>query len=220
MIKYIEKLYKGRRSLSLEINAWAKAVFSFTGILSFFPILIAVILVYIGHFNGVTEASWGSVWKNRFENAAVVILAFALLLFLIAVIKSSKRIDIVLLVVCTAFLCREIHFAGTSKGVYVVVGIALILAWLWRDRIFDELDGRNLHKIAIFCLVWSYFVAIVIQRRAFSAKHFAILPDEQSVHVGLEELTEDFSHIVFLLLGVVSLFYALKKDDEKINENG
>jgi hypothetical protein len=214
-----EKLYKGRRNLVQDLKDWLKIIFT-GGAWSFFPVMIAVILVYIGYYHGITEAKWESVWKNRFEIAAVAILSVTVLLFLLSVLKASKRIDIVFLGVSSAFLCREIHFAGTSVGVYIAVGIFAFLAWIWRDKILDELDGRIQYKAMIFCLVWSYFISLVIQRRAFSAKHLGLLPAEQSVHIGLEELTEDFSHIAFFALAVMSVYYAFKKNREaKETEN-
>jgi hypothetical protein len=219
MNQIIDKLFKGRRNLIHELKEWLKIIFT-RGVWSFFPVILAVILVYIGYYHGITEAKWGSVWKNRFEIAAVAILAVTVLLFLISVLKASKRLDIVFLGVSSAFLCREIHFAGTSTGVYIAVGFLAFVAWIWRDSILGELDGRVQHKAMIFCLIWSYFISLVIQRRAFSAKHLGLLPDEKSVHIGLEELTEDFSHIIFLGLAVISVYYTFKKvGEEKEIEN-
>ena len=210
----LQKILNGKHNLLTEAKEWLKVLFSLKGIWSFFPVLIAVGLVYIGHYHGITEAQWESVWKNRLELTAIPVLSLTVLLLLISTIRAKKRIDIVFLGVAIAFLCREIHFAGTSTGVYIAVGIVAVLAFLWRDDIIDELKSQNFHKALIFSLIWSYFVSIVIQRRAFSAKHLGILPDEQSVHIGLEEMTEDMAHLVFLFLAAYSLYLAFKK---KIN---
>ena len=210
-MNFLKKCLKSRHNLLTEGKEWLMTLFTLKGIWSFFPVFIAVGLVYIGHYHGITESQWESVWKNRLELTAIPLLSMTVTLLLVAVIKAKKRIDIVFLGVSIAFLCREIHFAGTSTGVYIAVGIVAVLAFLWRDDILDELQNENFHKATIFSLIWSYFISIVIQRRAFSAKHLAILPDEQSVHVGLEEMTEDIAHLVFLLLAAYSLYLAFKK---------
>ena len=138
-------------------------------------------------------------------------------IFTIRMIKYKQKTDIVLWFVAVAFLCREIHFTGTSTGVYIVVAFAAVLGWYWRDEIFDELEGKDLLKAAVFCMIWSYFITIVIQRRAFSAKHLAILPDEQTLHIGLEELTEDFAHLAFVFVGLVTFLYPALKKEKKSN---
>ena len=218
-LNFLKKYLKSRHNLLTEGKEWLKVLFSLKGIWAFFPVLIAVGLVYIGHYHGVTEAQWESVWKNRLELTAVPVLSLTVALLIIAVLRAKKRIDIVFLGVSIAFLCREIHFAGTSTGVYIAVGIVAGLAFFWRDTILDELQNENFHKATIFALIWSYFVSLVIQRRAFSAKHLDILPDEQSVHIGLEEMTEDMAHIIFLLLAVYSLYLAFKNKIKTTNNS-
>ena len=218
MNSIIKWLFKSQHNLLNEASEWLKIIFSLKGCWTFFPALFAVLFVYIGHYQGITENQWESVWKNRLEVTAVPILAIASTLLLIASLKAKKHIDIIFLGVAIAFLCREIHFAGTSTGVYIAITILGIFAWIFRDSILDELKNQNFYKASIFCLIWSYFISIVIQRRAFSAKHIAILPDEQSVHIGLEEMTENTAHLIFIILAITALYSAFKNKIDKNTE--
>jgi uncharacterized membrane protein len=116
----------------------------------------------------------------------------------------------VFLIVSISFLCREIHFKGTGIGVYIVVGIAAILTYVWRDKIFDYLQDKVQFKALIFSVIWSYFCAILIQRRVFKEARIPLLPYEHKIHIILEEITENCAHFMFLLLGIFAIIISKK----------
>jgi len=199
---FFKKLIFGRRNILHELRDWMKVVFT-SGIWSFFPVIIGIGVAYWIDANGIGE---GAV-KGTSEVIAIWLMALVVAVFLLRVIIYKMRTDIVMLILGVGFLCREIHFAGTDKGVYVVAVIAGLLAWVWRDNILDELDGKNQVKAAMFCMFWSYLVTLLIQRRVFREHRIGILPDENIMHISLEEITENFAHLAFLAVGLIFFLY-------------
>ena len=94
------------------------------------------------------------------------------------------------------FMLREIHFAGTSKGVYVataVVGL-LVLRLGWRmdwSAAARRIDWAMVSALgATFA---AYAVALLIQRRVFR-----MVPGEERLHVAFEEVCETWAHLCLL----------------------
>jgi len=208
---------KPRRTLAELVKEglfWAKSLFSIKGLWALLPVLAGVAVVCAGQLSG-SETQY---WKGGNEIAAVFIMGATTAFFLLRSILFRKRYDCLLLALAVAFLCREIHFQGTSKGVYVAVGIIGAWAWIWRDSILDAMEGKTTLKTVIAGMIWSYFISIIIQRRVF--KHVPLGAEfhrfEQSVHVALEEVTENVAHSMFLL---VALLGGWKSDDNTENEN-
>jgi hypothetical protein len=100
---------------------------------------------------------------------------------------------------CLAFFSREIHFAGTSTGVYIVVVLIALWAWRWRERLVNPVNtGR--FKSWLFAAGWAYLLALLVQRRFF--KH--VFPDfllawEGHIHVPMEEWMEVVAHALLLV---------------------
>lgn len=198
----MKRLIFGSKNLRFELLAWLKVVFT-RGIWAFFPVILAIFIGYWYHNNNYTQESV----KYYCEFIAVVLMGLTVLIFLIRVVLYKLKLDIVFLLVSIGFLCREIHFVGTDTLVVVVVAVAGVLAWWWRDDILNELTDKNQLKAVIFCMCWSYLVTLLIQRRAFSVNHLGLLPDEELIHINLEEITENAAHLAFFAIGVVSFFY-------------
>jgi hypothetical protein len=162
--------------------------------------------VYYGHTHGEDTR----LWKGANEIAAIWIMGSVSALFIFKAIVFREKSDFIFAALAVSFLCREIHFKGTSQGVYVAVAVIGIWTWLWRDMLVEEVAGKKHLRIAVFCMVWSYFIAIIIQRRLFKEKRIPLLPDEHMVHVALEEVTENFAHAAFFYTGIAGLYYSLK----------
>jgi hypothetical protein len=203
-----------KKDLKKEALVWLKSVFSLTGFWSLIPVLMGVGLVYYGHSQG----SDTKTWKGTCEVIALWLMGATTFLFLIRTILFRTSLDIVLLALSASFLCREIHFVGTHQGIYVAIAVIGVWTWLWRDKLLEEVDGKKQLKVTMFCMCWSYFVAIVIQRRVFKEKRLPLLPNEELLHVPLEEVTENFSHAAFLLVGLVSFFFSKKKTEKEDSE--
>jgi hypothetical protein len=99
------------------------------------------------------------------------------------------------------FTMREIHFQGTGDGVYIATAIiwliGLRLAWRvdW-EQASAKINWRTITALGVSAA--TYAVAILIQRRVFKG-----LPGEARLHVPLEEVSENFAHLFFLVSSFV-----------------
>jgi hypothetical protein len=82
------------------------------------------------------QLNWRVLSSKRVSEIVALILTGA------SVAVSGFRIKVennplmlLLFTFCTAFFSREIHFVGTSNGVYIAVLIIAIWAWRWRERL-------------------------------------------------------------------------------------
>lgn len=89
----------------------------------------------------------------------------------------------------TVLLCREIHFAGTGKGVYVGLALLLIIAWRRYPALADYLGTRA--ATTVFTLAMSsYALSQTIDQRWWRR----LLPGERVWHVPAEECLELLGH--------------------------
>lgn len=178
--------------LKTEAVDWLKLVFSLQGLWVFIPGFLGMSYVYIAHANGWLE----TVGRGPQEMTALWLMGTATAIMLVRVSVFNYYLDFVLLALAVSFLCREIHFPGTHKGVYVAIAIVGIWAYFRRKQILAEFATSKILKIGFFGMAWTYMLAILIQRRAF--RH--MLPNEQLLHTPLEEVVENVCHIFFILV--------------------
>ncbi len=96
-----------------------------------------------------------------------------------------------------AFLCREIHFTGTHRGVYVAVG--LLLAWgiAWRKRLKPPLADKR-HMAWVYAAACAYVLSQLVSKRVFR-RIPTFRNSEEFIHIMLEEGMELTAHTIFLL---------------------
>jgi len=162
------------------------------------PLLIAPASVLFVYF--AVRMGWGAiVAKPLLETIALVLTGSAFAVYGFRTITETNPLAKVMCVFSFAFFCREIHFPGTSTGIYIaVMGIA-IWAWFLRKKLAKPFNtGR--FKTWFFAMGWTYFLALLIQRRAF--KHLFPLPEflalEQELHIATEEFLENIAHALLL----------------------
>jgi hypothetical protein len=83
-----------------------------------------------------------------------------------------------------------------------------------KDRILANIENAELFQIALTGMIFTYFVAILIQRRVFNPGRIPILPNEQLMHVALEEVMENVAHAYFLFCGIIA-FFSISKNGLK-----
>lgn len=175
----------GRRTSSRwrEVAAWWPVVLS--------PLAVAG--AYALRAAGLEAA----IAKEPHEVAAPVILSAAVLVCAVRWLVRRDRLHLVLTVLAAALLCREIHFPGTHRGIYVAGAIIALWCVLWRKSLIKQV-WRTAKGRWLTVAVWSYFVSLLIQRRALK-----FLPDETMMHIRLEEVTENVAHLLFLIAALV-----------------
>jgi len=132
------------------------------------------------------------------ETAALVLMPAAVLVYGLRYALGRDRLHLVLLALSIAFLCREIHFTGTHRGVYVAVALIGVWCFVWRRSLLDGLRRNSRRTRWIVMMMWAYAVAMLIQRRAFR-----VLPREGDLHIQMEEMAENIAHLFLIVLGLV-----------------
>ncbi len=191
---------------------WFKLIISLRGIWCFLPAILGIIFVYWAN-----NYSTDLILKDYHETLAICIMSIAVILFLIRSLLFRLEIDYILLTMAVNFLCREIHFIGTDNAVVIVGAIVLIWIFYWKDRIWLNIENAKLVQIALVGTAFTYFVAILVQRRVFSIDHLALLPNEANLHVALEEVLENIAHLYFVFIGIFAFFCIPAKEQKKRN---
>ena len=164
------------------------------------PVLIAPLSVMVWVL--IAEQFNAGEVKAFSEPISPPILAMAGLIFALRAWKTGNPLCAVLAGLAVAFTCREIHFAGTDVGIKVALAILAVWTILWRKRLI--VAARNVcHVRWVAASALTYVMCRVIEKRAFSADHLAIIPNEGAIHVTLEEGLELVAHLLLLLSAVM-----------------
>jgi hypothetical protein len=159
---------------------------------------IAMVLVYIA--NGTDTEGLFSSRTN--EGMALILVGTSVVLFALQAIIFRSEFHLFMAVLCAAFFCREWHFYGTSRGIY----IALVLLGIWaviRRVDFARIVGNGHLKIWIVTMMATYLLSQLIARRVF--KHIPILPNEAHLHIPLEETMETLAHLTMIVVCIIAL---------------
>lgn len=160
---------------------------------------LIVLLVYFSYYINPTPSCWVGN-KSRLEMLALWFTSIAVFVYLIRALTSKKPVFIMLTALAAAFLCREIHFTGTSAGIYVALVIIGFCGVLWQDDVFKNLeDGKLLQwLVATFSV---YFLSQLVARRVFR-----FMPLEHDLHVAFEEVLESGAHIMLIITAFSDFF--------------
>lgn len=183
-------------------------------VVSFWPFMLwtlPFIVVYsLGYF-GLERLCGGGVNEQ-----------FALPLVLISVVgygllfwQRHNEFSLVMFVLSVGFFCREWHFAGTSKGVYVVV--AFVGVWfVYRRKEIGILIKNTPVEIWLWAAFLCYGMSQLVARRIFAEKNLGLLPMEEQYHIPLEETMETMAHLILAATCLVSwLQFGARKDNDK-----
>ena len=195
-----------------SFHYWSKLIISLRGIWCFVPAVLGIIFVY-----WADNYSKNFILKDYHEVLAICIMSVAVILFLVRSLLFRLEIDYILLTIAVNFLCREIHFIGTDNGVVIVGAIVLVWIFYWKGRIWENIENAKLVQIALVGTAFTYFFAILVQRRVFSIDHLALLPNEANLHVALEEVLENIAHLYLVFIGIFAFFCIPLKEPEKRN---
>ena len=187
-------------------------IFSYRGIWCFIPAIVGMVFVYWAENNAKHL-----ILKEYHEILAICLMGIAVILFLVRSLLYRLEIDYILLTMAVNFLCREIHFIGTDNAVVIVAAIVLVWIIYWKDRIWGNIENAKSVQIALVGTAFTYFLSIVIARRVFSVDNLGLLPNEQEVHVALEEILENIAHLYLILTGVFAFFSIPSKKPKKSN---
>ena len=164
------------------------------------PVLIAPLAVAVWVI--IAEQFKAGQVKAFSEPISPPILAMAAMIYAVRAWKTRNPLCPILAGLAVAFTCREIHFAGTDMGIKVALAILAVWTILWRKRLI--VAAANIYHVRwVAASALTYVLCRVIEKRAFSADHLAIIPNEGTIHVTLEEGLELVAHLLLLLSAVM-----------------
>lgn len=146
------------------------------------------------------------VSRGTNEDMALILVGISVAGFGIQAIKYRQEFMFFMLTLCTAFFCREWHFAGTSNGIYVALALLAVWAFMRKDQLGSFFSG-NAVEIWAWTAFSCYLLSQLIARRVFRYVH---LPREEDMHIFLEESVETMAHIVMIITCIISWVRAAK----------
>lgn len=198
--------YLWDRETKEVVLAWAKMMLSPKGAWAFIPAIAGIFFVYWAKASGHLSL----VNKEYNEKVAIWVMGLICATFLFRAFRYKIEMDWILFIMAVNFLCREVHFAGTSTGVFVVFGIVIIWVLCWKKRLLENVRDASLFQASLTGTAFCYFLAFIIQKRVFRESRCPLLPDEAGMHIFLEEVLENVSHLFFLVTALVA-FRSLNK---------
>lgn len=179
-------------------------------VVSFWPFtlwILPFIIVYtLGH--------WGlEKWCGReiLEQAAIPLVLASVVSFGLLAWRRGNEFAKVLFVLSFGFFCRELHFAGTSKGIYVL--IAFVAGWaIYRRKEITALIKDTPVEIWLWAACLCYVLSQVVARRAFGEEHLNILPMEEKYNVAFEETMETLAHSMLAVTSFIAWHQFDRKD--------
>jgi hypothetical protein len=161
------------------------------------PVLVNVVLGVI-----ITEKLYAPD-KGLLEIGAILILSLATALGLARYLVSRHPFFLWGSGLLGVLLCREIHFVGTSGGVYVGLAVMFLVAFRYYENLREYLASSfviNMLAMGFF----SYSLSVSIDARWWKARGaWSGIPGEEVFHVPLEELMELLGHA--LVIGALLL---------------
>jgi hypothetical protein len=131
------------------------------------------------------------------EWMAMPLIGLASVVFWAAAIRFRSESHLLLAVLTLGFFLREWHFVGTTQGVYVVILACAGWAALRRRELAASDELRHVRGWLVAALA-TYLLSQLVARRVFAAHHLNLLPNEDALHVSLEETLENVAHLMML----------------------
>jgi hypothetical protein len=168
---------------------------------SFWPFLLWGVPIIAVYTLGYWELDR---WCGReiLEQIALPLVLISVVSYGLLAWRRGNEFAKVVFVLSLGIFCREWHFSGTSKGIYIL--IVCVIGWaIYRRKKITALIKDTPVEIWIWAAGLCYVMSQLIARRAFGESHLNILPMEERYHILLEESVETMAH---LILSVTSLF--------------
>ena len=171
-------------------------------ILHWWPFLLGPLgMLYVYFLDALGSADLAGRQPN--ELVAMPIIGLASFIFWIAAIRERSEFHLLLAVLTLGFFFREWHFEGTSTGVYIVALACVAWAILRRDHLAPAYYQGNTRYWLMAALA-TYVLSQLIARRVFAARYLDLLPNEEALHIALEETVENVAHLMMLVTSMVA----------------
>ena len=154
---------------------------------------------------GRSESSKSADWLEIF---APYLAASGLAIYAVPAVVTRKPLFLMLTFLAAAMLAREIDWEHrgiifwTHLGIYTA--FVVVAAWmvLWRRKIADTLKDRWYISLVV-AAIWAFILSQLVGRGVFDEKRLAIIPNEDEIHLFLEEAVETAGHVLWIAGAVV-----------------
>ena len=133
------------------------------------------------------------------EIAAPVVIGLAAGLSIAVHYRLRQLFSLMLACFSVALFFRELHFPGTTFGIYssvLVLGVWATVKW---ERIRDFAANREIAGL-LACAIWTYFLTKLLDRH-----YLSFLPGYYGWHNNVEETLETFGHLMVFAAVVATL---------------
>jgi len=179
----------------------------FSRYVKWYPLLVgplAMVWVYVAK----TLELETLVSRNTNERIALVLMGISLAGFILQTVIFRSEFHLFMAALCTAFFCREWHFVGTSNGVYIALAVLAFWAVKRKDKL-EKIIGKAWLNVWLWSTFATYLLSQLIARRVFRYIH---LPQEEQLHVLLEETVETAAHLMMILTCFIATRAKSKRD--------
>ena len=133
------------------------------------------------------------------EIAAPVVIGLAAGLSIAVHYRLRQLFSLMLACFAVALFLRELHFTGTTFGLYSTVFVLAVWGNAKWERIRDFAANREIASL-LACAVWTYLIA-----KMFDRHYLSFLPNYYGWHDNVEETLESFGHLMVFALVVATL---------------
>ena len=182
-------------------------------VISFWPFLMWILPLMAVY--GLGHLGLGHLCGRRMnELIALPLVLISVVGYGLLAWQRRNEFALVMFVLSLGFFCREWHFAGTSKGVYVVA--AFVGIWfVYRRKSIGALIKNTPVELWLWSACLCYGMGVLIARRVFAEKYLGLLPMEEHYHISLEETMETMAHVMLAATCLVAwLQFGARKDND------
>lgn len=164
------------------------------------PFLFAGCIVYFLLSDQVAQAEdmGPNTFKVVLEKVAFIILVPAVIVAYLRFCIERSVFFLWLSAIIGSFICREVHWDWAGNGVFVLLGILMIIGYIFYDKLRPQITSSafiNLFVTAIVC----YFIAsfLLDHNWARISKEYR---SDISFRKSLEEFMETLGHSIIALI--------------------
>jgi len=142
--------------------------------------------------------------KHYAEIFSPLVLAVALLLSVIALVKNQQMFYRWVGFFALILFLRELHFVGTNNGFYI--GFLILMWWAskYRETLQNDLFSKKILSLTVL-LIWVYLITKTFDRHLWDS----YMPANTNPDL-FEENLELLGHLLFLGLTTVALIRSRK----------
>ena len=186
------------------------------------PIVLAAATVAANMLGfGRSESHKCADWLEIF---APYLAATGLAIYAVRAVVTRKPLFLMLTFLAAAMLLREIDWTHrgmitwTHLGIYTAFVVVAVGMVIWRKKIADTLKDRWYVSL-VAASVWAFILSQLVARGIFDEKRLAVIPNEDEIHLFLEEAVETSGHVLWIAGAVVGSWRrgAARGPDSKVS---